>query len=511
MTRPVVLLVILLLLFPTALISYRVLALGYPLFPAAPAETWQISMDARLVEAAEGVIDVTVGLPYTREQLVVLEEHFTSGTLSFDLLREGSNRLGVWSGPILGDMEIIAYRAIIVLRGGYSPEVLLSPMLEPFPASVGAEERALAERLVAKWGRLVPIKRLRAIAATAKGKWGTPQPTSQDLQAWSGFREKYGDVEAFRVLLRAAGLPARRIEGLLLVESVVTTPLVWIDVFTGTAWESLSPTTGSIYRKPISLLPLVSGGPSAVGVSDGKVLDMRWIMSPTRLSGWRLQFQRIRMSDHFLDRWSLFSLPPEFQETFRILLLVPVGALMIGVLRNLVGFPTFGIFMPVLMALAFRNTGLLFGLGIFSGVLLIGTALRRAMDTLRLLLVPRLSILLTVVIACLTFLALVGSKLELWQFMAVGLLPIVILTMAIERFVILFEEAGRQEAYLTAGGTGVVAAIAFLIIQWETLQLTFFVYPELISAVAALQLLLGRYTGFRLSELVRFRAFRSPS
>ena len=209
MTRPVVLLVILLLLFPTALISYRVLALGYPLFPAAPAETWQISMDARLVEAAEGVIDVTVGLPYTREQLVVLEEHFTSGTLSFDLLREGSNRLGVWSGPILGDMEIIAYRAIIVLRGGYSPEVLLSPMLEPFPASVGAEERALAERLVAKWGQLVPIKRLRAIAATAKGKWGTPQPTSQDLQAWSGFREKHGDVEALRVLLRAAGLPYR--------------------------------------------------------------------------------------------------------------------------------------------------------------------------------------------------------------------------------------------------------------------------------------------------------------
>ncbi len=52
---------------------------------------------------------------------------------------------------------------------------------------------------------------------------------------------------------------------------------------------------------------------------------------------------------------------------------------------------------------------------------------------------------------------------------------------------------------------------SFLIIQWETLQLTFFVYPELISAVAALQLLLGRYTGFRLSELVRFRAFRSPS
>jgi hypothetical protein len=217
------------------------------------------------------------------------------------------------------------------------------------------------------------------------------------------------------------------------------------------------------------------------------------------------------MSERFLDRWSLFSLPPEFQETFRILLLVPVGALMIGVLRNVVGFPTFGIFMPVLMALAFRNTGLLYGLGIFTGVVLIGGALRRAMDNLRLLLVPRLSVLLTLVIACLTVLALVGSKVGLWQFMAVGLLPVVILTMAIERFFILLEEAEAREAFLTAGGTALVATIAYVIIRWESLQLTFFVYPELISAVGALQLLLGRYTGFRVSELVRFRALRRPS
>jgi hypothetical protein len=41
---------------------------------------------------------------------------------------------------------------------------------------------------------------------------------------------------------------------------------------------------------------------------------------------------------------------------------VPLGALIICVLRNIIGLPTFGIFMPVLMALAFRNTGLLYGI-----------------------------------------------------------------------------------------------------------------------------------------------------
>jgi hypothetical protein len=92
--------------------------------------------------------------------------------------------------------------------------------------------------------------------------------------------------------------------------------------------------------------------------------------------------------------------------------------------------------------------------------------------------------------------------------MAVGLLPIVILTMTIERFFVITEEAGAREGFRTAVGSAVVAAMTYGIILWEPLQLTFFVYPELIFAVAALQILLGRYTGFRLSEIFRFKALR---
>ena len=116
---------------------------------------------------------------------------------------------------------------------------------------------------------------------------------------------------------------------------------------------------------------------------------------------------------------------------------------MICVLRNLVGFPTFGIFMPVLMALAFRNTGLAYGLGIFAGVVLIGYIVRRWIDKLRLLLVPRLSVILTLVIIFFTVFALIGNKVGLRELMAVGLLPFVILTMTIERFFV-----------ITGGGRG---------------------------------------------------------
>jgi len=223
------------------------------------------------------------------------------------------------------------------------------------------------------------------------------------------------------------------------------------------------------------------------------------------LSNWALYFERIKRSRSLLDRWSLFQLPEEFQRTFRILLLVPIGALMISMLRNLAGLPTFGIFMPVLMALAFRNTGVFYGLGIFFGVLILGYGVRRLLDRLRLLLVPRMSVLLTLVIATFTVVALVGSKLGVREFMAVGLLPFVILTMVIERFFVLVEEAGAAAASRTALGSALVSVITYFLISWEPLQLTFFLYPELMAAVTALQILVGQYSGYRLMELFRFR------
>ncbi len=68
------------------------------------------------------------------------------------------------------------------------------------------------------------------------------------------------------------------------------------------------------------------------------------------------------------------------------------------------------------------------------------------------------------------------------------------------------EESGVRQGLETALGSAAVSVIAYGIISSESLQMTFFLYPELLAAVAAIQILLGRYTGYRLSELFRFRS-----
>jgi hypothetical protein len=505
MKRPTVLLAVALLLLSSALISYRIIWLKYPLFPAAPEKVWQLDMEAH-IKADQGEISVMIGLPYSHAGQIVGEERITSGELNFNLLREGPNQIGIWSGNVGPGEEVIRYRATIYMAPRRSSKTK-PPKLEPHPASVGKTEQALAESLVKKWSKLAAPARLRAVAATVAGNWGEPPPNDQDLRA--AFQKKHGRLEALLVLLRAADLPARPVDGLYLTENVTTALLVWVEVWTGQDWENLQPETGEIYWKSVSFLPLTTGGLPAVRISHGELSWVRWTLSQQIIKQWRIHFDRIIKSERFLDRWSLFRLPVEFQRTFRILLLVPISALMICLLRNIVGFPTFGIFMPVLMALAFRSTGLAYGLGIFAGVVFIGYAVRRSIDKLHLLLVPRLSVLLTLVIFSFTLLALLGNTFGLREFMAVGLLPFVILTMTIERFFAIVEEAGIREGIRTAAGSAAVATLTHEIIHFESLQITFFIYPELLFAIAAIQILLGRYTGYRLSELIRFRKLRS--
>jgi hypothetical protein len=501
--RPAVLLALILLLLASCLLAYRVIRLGYPLFPAAPGRTWQITIDA-LVRGGKGETSLSLALPGNQAGQTFIEEKISSGTMKFSLSREGPDRIGVWSGFIGPREEEIRYRAILFFRpvriAGTTP-----PAAQDISAPLDRAEQELARRLSRNLSRLAPRARIKTIAAAVGAQWKPLSPTDQDFQAWRKIVEKYGLPAAVCALSQASGLPSRRVEGLRLGDGITAGPLVWIELWNGRTWEILWPETGEIEKKPENLLPLATGGSPAARISGGEISDIRWMTGREVVSHWRLHFERAQHSAHLLDRWSLFRLPPEFQQTFRILLLVPIGALIVGFLRNMIGFPTFGIFMPVLMALAFRSTGLIYGLGIFSGILLIGYTVRLLLDRLHLLLVPRMSVILTLVIVCFTMLALAGNIAGLRQMMAVGLLPFVILTMVIERFFVLVEESGVAEALQTAAGSAAISIIAYYIISWEPLQLTFFVFPELLAAVAAVQILLGRYTGYRLSEIFRFR------
>jgi hypothetical protein len=91
--------------------------------------------------------------------------------------------------------------------------------------------------------------------------------------------------------------------------------------------------------------------------------------------------------------------------------------------------------------------------------------------------------------------------------LSVALFPIVILTMTIERLSVTLEENGGQAALTETAGSLIVAVAAYLVMNMPLLQHVMFIFPELLLVILALTLMLGRYSGYRLSELYRFRDF----
>lgn len=129
MKRTAVLLAVALLLLSFALISYRVIWLKYPILPAAPEKVWHLSIDAH-VKGGEKETTVMIGVPYTHRVQMVAEERITSGRLSFNLLREGINQIGIWSGTLGLEGETIGYSSSIQVRP-QQPSKTKTPILEP--------------------------------------------------------------------------------------------------------------------------------------------------------------------------------------------------------------------------------------------------------------------------------------------------------------------------------------------------------------------------------------------
>ena len=209
-----------------------------------------------------------------------------------------------------------------------------------------------------------------------------------------------------------------------------------------------------------------------------------------------------------LLNFSIHSLPVEEQAMFKSILLLPVGALVVCLLRIVIGIRTSGTFMPVLIAIAFMQTSL--GTGIVGFILVVGTGLlvRSYLSRLNLLLVARISAVIMTVIAIISVFSVLSYKLGLTEGLKIMFFPMIILAWTIERMSILWEEEGGREVMIQGGGSLLTAVLAYGAMQHPLVQHLTFNFMGVQFVILALILLLGSYTGYRLFELHRFAVLK---
>jgi hypothetical protein len=499
-----------------ALFLYKVLVLGYPLSTAEEPGTWRVDLVVAVSgSGSRAVIDIP--LPRTSGYQRLLTEEVKSEQMRFSISEGDGDRRGRWSGRLDGSSSLTYEVTLDALA--YSRAIPPSDATAKYPASA---EAALGASPGVQIGDSEVVALSRELVLDAKNKARLAQQvyefvsreigalrSTAAMDAVTVVREGRGNdigrARLFCALTRANGLPCRVIAGIKLANGRQDQFRYWNEVYLGGNWvpfDAVERQAGSLSPDRLSLGP--SSDVEIVKGTNISTLSFRFDVQSELETYAELVHRRLAASQHPLDRISLLFLPVQLQHTLRILLLVPLGALAMCVLRNIVGLRTFGMFMPVLIALAFTGTGLVWGTIFLSIIIAFALLSRLWIERLYLLLAARIAFILTLVILLMVSLFIIGDKLGMPS-AGVGAFPFVIMTMIVERISVSLEEEGAGNTVRRIAATLASIYLTYAVIRARGLQTLFLVYPELLLIILGLLVAVGRYTGYRLSELIRFR------
>ncbi len=194
------------------------------------------------------------------------------------------------------------------------------------------------------------------------------------------------------------------------------------------------------------------------------------------------------------------------EETLILLLMLPIVATIIAFARQVIGIKGFGIYTPLIISFAFLATGLRYGLALFLIILLVGTVMRLVVKKFRLLYLPRMAIVLTAVAVVVIALFPLGAYFDRNGLIGASILAILIMTTLVEKFIVAQIERGARGAIILTTETLFLSVVSFFVISWTWFQGFVLAYPFWIILAAILaDILLGKWTGLRLTEYFRFK------
>ncbi|MBD3244918.1 MAG: hypothetical protein GF335_02905 [Candidatus Moranbacteria bacterium] len=193
------------------------------------------------------------------------------------------------------------------------------------------------------------------------------------------------------------------------------------------------------------------------------------------------------------------------RETVELMLMFPIVATLMVIARQVVGVKAFGIYTPSIIAIAFLSTGLKYGIFLFTIILIIGTATRLALKHLRLLYLPRVAIMLSVVSVTIFLVLIIGGYFNRTGLASVSIFPLLILITIMEKFIVVQVEKGAKTAIFLSFETLVLSVLAYFIVSISQLRELMVKYPWIIFLIIVFNFILGKWTGLRIWEYYRFR------
>jgi len=477
-----------------ALSIFRHQNYGVPWTPGETRQVWDI--EARVEFNGQGKpVKASLAAPHTQTGFTLINESSSSPGYGVSYIQTDTGRRAEWSIRSATGPQTIYYKTQFLVdpQANVEPIAPSEEIATPtFDGPVEAAAIALIERANERSADDITFTRelIKSL-------------NDSDSQNSSLILNRMSKVDAVDKILAYAKIPSKVVGVIELEDGRRRQTIQQMNhVWDGENWILFNPNNANQVIKEnilvwdesnVSLLDLIGGQNSQVHFSM-----IAQDVTPSQATQDKVE------ADGLLN-FSIHSLPLEEQAMFKTIMLIPIGALIVVFLRVIIGLKTSGTFMPVLIAVAFVQTQLV--TGIVGFLLIVGTGLviRSYLSKLNLLLVARISAVIITVIMIISVFTVVAFKIGLTEGLSITFFPMIILSWTIERMSILWEEEGAKEVVLQGGGSLLTAVLVYLAMTNPFIQHLTFNFIGLQLIVLGGILLLGTYTGYRLTELRRFK------
>ncbi len=490
--RPFYIVVALLYILGLALVVYRHIAFNVPLWPGEYRNIW--SAEAKVeFDANGGPVMASLALPDNQEGFTHVGENAASPGYGLSFVTKGGITRAEWSiSSATGHQELY-----------YRTDMMSDPYAKALPSTIPAIDKTLEKEPIA-----FAINQILTAAKTrAADSFTLTREIIKEFQtqAQNAALLEQTKKPAYLLveILNQADIPARVVRALNLEDGRRRQHLVdYVQVFNGDKYDLFDPVTG-VQGHPDNLLLWEYNSVPLLDVTGASKSQVTYSIIKKMVPVNKALKAKFEHSD--MLNFSVDILPVEEQALFKGILLIPIGVMVVVFLRVICGLKTSGTFMPVLIAVAFLQTQLLTGLLGFLSIVGVGLIIRSWLSKLNLLLVARISAIIITVICIIGGLSVLTYKLGITQGMKITFFPMIILSWTIERMSILWEEEGPKEVFKQGGGSLLVAVLAYLAMNNGLIQHLTFNFLGLQLIIMATVLVMGNYTGYRLSELKRFK------
>jgi hypothetical protein len=308
-------------------------------------------------------------------------------------------------------------------------------------------------------------------------------------------------------LARQSGLPSRLVGGIILEDGQKRTSHQWVEVYLNGFWIPFDALNGHFAYLPGNYLRLYQGDAFLFSHTPNINFDYAFTIKKRLVANPALMSE---LNSHPLNAytaWQAFQKIGIPLDLLKIIIMLPLGALIVAIFRNVIGLQTFGVFLPALIAVASRETGLFWGLIAYLIVIALVAVIHFPLERWGMLYTPKLAIMLVGVVISFLVIASLGIQLEVYSIAYITLFPIVLITLTAERFARKITEEGLKAALSRTVQTMIVVIVAYFAMNSRSMESFFLAFPELFLVIIAVNIMLGKWIGLRLTEYARFRVF----